>query len=164
VSSLRTRYGAPWSRELMVMSAVGLLTLVPATAYVFHQGGLIVGTLLATLTVVVISTTVRGYDIAADQLRIRRLFWSTRWPLTPATKATVRPGVMACSWRLWGNGGFFAFSGRFSNSELGRYHAFVTDFDRTVVLHTSNGPLVVSPDDPGQFASTIDALTQPART
>ena len=143
------------------MSAIGLTTLVLPAILVYRRGAIILGTLLAVLTVVLVSLTVRGYEITPQHLLIRRLFWSTRWPLPPSTKAAVRPGVMARSWRLWGNGGFFAFSGYFSNAELGRYHAFVTDFARTVVLDTQRGPLVVSPDDPAQFSLAVDSMTRP---
>jgi hypothetical protein len=67
---------------------------------------------------------------------------------------------MKGSWRTWGNGGMFAISGHFAGSGLGRYRAFVTDSSRTVVLETSRGIVVVSPDDPGRFVDGIATETR----
>lgn len=36
--------------------------------------------------------TVRGYELAPGELRIRRLWWDTCWPLDGPITATVRPG------------------------------------------------------------------------
>ena len=65
---------------------------------------------------------------------------------------------MNASLRTWGIGGVFSFSGHFVNT-LGRYRAFVTDPQRTVVLRLSRGILVVSPDRPEDF---VDAVTAEA--
>ena len=67
---------------------------------------------------------------------------------------------MANSWRTWGNGGFFSFSGHFVNTALNRYRAFVTDLSRTVVLDTPRGVLVVSPDAPQEFVAAVTDSTR----
>ena len=88
------------------------------------------------------------------------LWWDTRFPLDGPVTATIRPDVMARSWRIWGNGGLFAISGYFSNAALGRYRAFVTDFRRTVVLETPRGIVVVSPDRPEAFVAALEHSTR----
>jgi hypothetical protein len=133
-------------------------TVVPSIL-VLRRGGIVTGTLLIALTLSLAGQLIRGYEVHPGSLVIRRVFRSTRWPLALPTRAEVRPSVMANSWRLWGNGGFFAFSGIFSNAALGKYRAFVTDFARTVVLDTPRGRLVVSPDDPEAFIAAIKAVT-----
>lgn len=142
------------------MSLIGVLVLGVPTVNMFLRGAEVTGTLFGALVLGIVSFTVRGYEITPDTLLVRRLFWTTRWPLQRPTTARTQPRAMAGSWRLWGNGGFFAFSGHFSNSRLGRYRAFVTDMTRTVVLTTPRGLVVVSPDDPEEFVRAVDHVTQ----
>jgi hypothetical protein len=152
------KFGAPWSRELIIMSIIGSIALgVPVIAQLMY-GFWLVPILLLPLLGTTVALCVRGYELAPGELRIRRLFWDTRWPLDASSIAAHQPGVMARSWRLWGNGGFFAFSGYFSNAALGRYRAFVTDFKRTVVITTQKGIVVVSPDRPEEFAAAIEQV------
>lgn len=154
------RFRAPWGWELRVSSAIFMFVLGIPLAIQLWIGHWVISTLLSTLLAVSLLLCVRGYELAPGELRIQRLLWSTRWPLAGLRSATLRPNVMQRSWRLWGNGGVFAVSGHFSNSELGRYRAFVTDFKRTVVLDTAQGTVVVSPDRPEDF---IAAVTQSGR-
>ena len=148
-------FRAPWARELIVMSAIGTLVLgVPIVVQGSRGFWLIPSVMLVTLVIVLLNC-VRGYEISGDELRIRRLLWDTPWALDPGTKAIVRPNAMRGSWRVWGNGGLYAITGRFSGSGLGRYYAFVTDPARTVVITTERGIVVVSPDRPDEFAAAV---------
>jgi hypothetical protein len=152
---MSTRFGAPWGRELKVITACGVLVMgVPIVVQLWH-GLFVVSSLLLLLLLVIVSLCVRGYELAPGELRVRRLFWSTIWPLDSSTRARVRPFAMNGSWRTWGNGGLFAISGHFSGSGLGRYRAFVTDPARTVVLETRRGIVVVSPDRPDEFVAAV---------
>jgi hypothetical protein len=150
-------FRAPWGSELYIVSLLGLATLVMPVYVVLSKGAVITGTAFAALVLVIVSLCVRGYELAPGELRIRRLFWDTRWPLDAGARATVRPNAMQGSWRVWGNGGMFAISGHFSGSGLGRYRAFVTDPARTVILETRKGVVVVSPDRPADFAQAVSA-------
>ena len=154
------RFGAPWGREVTWITAiVAAMVGIPAVVQMW-RGYPVVSTLLLTILAVNASLCIRGYELTPGELRIRRLFWNTLWPLDAATRAIVQPQAMRGSWRTWGNGGVFAISGHFSGSGLGRYRAFVTDPERTVVLETRHGIVVVSPDDPTRFANAIAAETQ----
>ena len=154
----RTRFGAPWDRELFVVSAFGVIAMIVPAIMAVRRGGWIVPTLLVIVLAIPASLTIRGYEVRRGELLIRRLFWNTRWPLCERTVASIRPRVMANSWRTWGNGGLFAYSGHFVNTALSRYRAFVTDHARTVVLDTPKGVLVVSPDAPEAF---VEAISDP---
>ena len=155
-----TNFGAPWGRELILMSAIGCLILGVPIAVQASRGFWIIPVMFLVIIVALVLQMVRGYEVSNGELRIKRLWWKTAWPLDEAAIATVRPHAMRGSWRIWGNGGLFAISGRFSGSGLGRYHAFVTDPARTVVINTKQGIVVVSPDRPPDF---VDAVAAAAR-
>ena len=157
--SPRLHFRAPWGRELVVMSGIELFLIgVPAISQ-WYQGHVVIGSVLLAILLIPITLTVRGYEVAPRELRIRRLCWDTRWPLDGLAGARLRPNVMAGSWRIWGNGGMFGFTGRFSNAALGRYRAYVTDHKRTVVIETPQGILVVSPDRPEHFIAAVTAAS-----
>jgi Bacterial PH domain len=149
-------FSAPWGWPLKLSTALACVVVGVPAVYQLSQGratGVFLGlALLATLPFIV-----RGYTLTAPHLEIHRLGWTTRWPLDGLREASARPGAMARSWRLWGNGGLFAIHGWFSNGPLGRYRAFVTDPDRTVVLWLPTAVLVVSPGDPESFVRALMA-------
>lgn len=151
-----TRFGAPWSSSLRMMSALFTFVVgVPALVQLLN-GRMIIGGALLVVLILPLALSVRGYEIVGVELRIRRLCWNTRFPLDGLTTATVLPNAMASSSRTWGIGGAFSFSGHFVNA-LGRYRAFVTDPQRTVVLQLGSGVLVISPDRPEAFVAAATA-------
>jgi hypothetical protein len=152
-------FSAPWGRELRVLTAIGVALIGVPVAVQFSRGYWVTGVILTAILVLPPLYTIRGYEVLRGELRIRRLIFDTRWPLDRAA-ARVQPDAMARSWRLWGSGGFFSFSGHFSNAALGRYRAFVTDHKRTVVIETAQGKVVVSPDRPDDFVEAVSWATR----
>ena len=153
----RARYAAPWGWQVRVTTVLGGVALgLPALMGL--SGGRFVGYLLAALASGSLAFIIRGFSLSGRVLEVQRLAWSTRITLAGLREVIVRPDAMRGAWRIWGNGGLFAISGRFSSSQLGRFRAFVTDPARTVVLVTADGPIVVSPDDPEAFAREARAL------
>jgi hypothetical protein len=155
---MSTTFKAPWGRELVVMSIAGSLVFGVPIVIQGARGFWVVPAMMLSILTIILLQCVRGYEVSGGELRIRRLLWDTRWPLGPGAKAAVRPHAMTGSWRKWGNGGLFAITGGFSGSGLGRYHAFVTDPARTVVVSTDRGIVVVSPDRPADFAAAVERL------
>jgi hypothetical protein len=153
-------FEAPWGRELKLMTLFGLAVIGVPIVVQLTLGAWFVAVLMGAILAVILAYCVRGYELAPGVLRIRRLFWDTAWPLDETTRAEVRPQAMRGSWRRWGNGGLFAITGIFSGSGLGRYHAFVTDPARTVVITTGKGIVVVSPDRPQAFVEAIAAAAR----
>ena len=153
----RARYGAPWGWQVRVTTVLGGMALGLPTLMGL-SGGRFIGYFLAALSIGSLAFIIRGFSLSGRGLEIQRLAWSTRVALTGLREVSVRPDAMRGAWRIWGNGGLFAISGRFSSSQLGRFRAFVTDPARAVVLVTSDGPIVVSPDDPEAFAREARAL------
>ena len=81
---------------------------------------------------------VRGYVLTDASLIIVRPGWQNRLDLSRLTSATVDADALSRSLRLFGNGGFFSFTGWFRNKKLGVYRAFATDTKRAVVLRFSD--------------------------
>jgi hypothetical protein len=100
---------------------------------------------------------IRGYELHADRLEVRRLLWSTRIPLDRLERAWHDPRAMDRSMRLLGNSGLFSITGLFQGRAIGRYRAFVTNPRHAVVLRIRGRTLVVSPADPQAF---LDALAR----
>jgi hypothetical protein len=159
---MNMQFGAPWGRELKVLTIIGVLVMGVPIAIQMAKGFWVVSSLLPALLLVIASLCVRGYELAPGELRVKRLLWSTIWPLDPGVRARASPHAMQGSWRTWGNGGLFAISGHFSGSGLGRYRAFVTDPARTVVIETRKGIVVVSPDRPDEFVAAVTAAARSA--
>ena len=149
-------FAAPWGTSLWISTAIGCFVVGVPTAFQLLNGHLI-GWLLLIVLLVPLICTVRGYTITDRELEIARLGWTSRWPLAGLQSATVERGVMARSFRTFGNGGLFAITGRFRNQRLGAYRAYVTDSERTVVLSFPLLTLVVSPDDPEAFVRALGA-------
>ena len=99
--------------------------------------------------------TIRSYAITEDAILIRRLFWTTRLDRAGLKSAEVVTKAMSKSLRTCGNGGVFSFTGWYWNKTLGKYRAFVTDLNRTVVLRFGARTVVVSPDDPEGFVNEL---------
>lgn len=138
----------------VVLLCLGIAALVAAEA----RGPAALGAIVPVAVVVITGLfVVRGYSVAPGELRVQRLLWTTRVPLTGLTEVAFRPNVMRGSVRWFGNGGLYAFTGLFQNRELGRYRAFVTDYARTVVLRIGRRTVVVSPSAPEAFVDEIRA-------
>lgn len=152
-------FRAPWSVYLKITTVLGTAAIVFAI-YVLSRvpDAPSVDWVLPLLVAVFVGsalTAVRGYEIGDDTIVIKRLIWSTRLPRDGLTGA--RPvAIQWPHWRLFGNGGLFAFSGWFTSSSIGTYHGFFTDPSRTVVLDYGEKRYVISPDEPQRF---VDALS-----
>lgn len=155
-------FKAPWGNTLIAITALtGILLLVIVLLGVLtgprSQSIWIAFMIVMPLTILIMTglLTVRGYTLTADTLRIQRLFWDTKIVLTNLQTAEVDPQAMQNSLRTWGNGGLFSFSGRFRSKKLGPCEAFATDLKRTVVLTFPNRRIVLSPENPEAFVSSV---------
>lgn len=159
-----THFGAPWSKSLIVASTFATLVCL-GVSYALWTLPLTGGSAesfrfwlaLLPLAVILICAlfTVRGYSITNRELAIRRLLWTTRVSLHRLQDAYSDANATHRSIRTFGNGGFFSFSGHFRNKELGSYRAFMTDRQLAVVLRFPSSVIVISPDRPEDFVSTI---------
>jgi hypothetical protein len=110
------------------------------------------------IALVALLFVVTAYEVGPTDLRVQRLLWSTRIPLTGITHAWHDPQAMKRSLRVFGNGGLYSITGLYRNSTLGLYRAFVTDPKRSVILALPRRPVIVSPADPRAFLQQLTAL------
>ena len=152
-------YPAPWSRSLIYMSAFATLVClgVPMTVALHDDPWLAAAPLAIVFCGMLF--IIRGYTVTPDELLVHRLLWTTRLPLADLHSAQVEPRAMRWSVRTFGNGGLFSFSGWYYNRLLGRYRAFVTDPNRTVVLRLGGRNVVVSPSEPEVFVDDLLATS-----
>ena len=168
-----TTFGAPWGRSLVLATSVQVLVLLAVCAATLLAALLDAELpswqrLLALLLGVGLPLTVlgaaarfgvRGYTVSGDSILVHRLGWSSTVEVRGLESATSSPHVMRRSVRELGNGGLFAYTGRFRNATLGSYRAFVTGHARTVVLRLRNDAegsvIVMSPDDPDAFVALL---------
>lgn len=150
----RTRFSAPLGKSVRI-------TILFATILVIAVAFLPIWEIAALLYAVYAGCllySVQGYAIDGDTLCVNRLLWKTKIPLAGLNSVTVEKGAMKRSLRLFGNGGLFAYVGRFRSNTLGSYKAYVTDLNRTVILKVGEKTMVVSPDDPETFARAAKSL------
>lgn len=160
---------APWSSFLKGISIVVTL-LLPGVSWLIastvpmHAPPMLraVAALPLPILLAAVPFVVRGYEVRDGALYVRRLLWTTRVVLGELRDATTDPEAGAGSIRLFGNGGLFSFSGWFRNTKLGRYRAFVTDWQCAVVLRGSACTVVLSPADPAGFVRGLQAPVAPA--
>jgi hypothetical protein len=157
-------YKAPWGKTLTIVSILvtvlcASVAVLPRIIPTLDRAGPAIGWLL-WLPILMIPAcalfTVRGYTITPEAILIHRPFRDTRLPRADLQSATYLPHAMRGSIRTCGNSGFYSVTGWYWSKSLRSYSAFVTDLNRTVVLRFQNRTIVVSPDDPEQFARELD--------
>ena len=153
-------FRAPWGRALMWTSVLSVVLVLGIGCWIVTLPGPrpVAYLPLVLFAVLVLGTalfTIRGYTVTPEAILVHRLLWSTRLPRAGLVSAVSEPKVMNRSLRICGNGGMFSFTGWFWSKSLGRYRAYVTDLNRTVVLRWEKRTAVVSPDDPEGFVREL---------
>lgn len=157
-----TKFGAPWSRELRLMTTLALaigLGIPLIGLFSFPAKLLVLRWFLIAIPLLLLIASsffaVRGYTLAERELIIHRPGWETRFDLTSLVSATFDPPALSGTIRLAGNGGLFAFCGLFRNRKLGNFRLFGTDLHRAVILKFTDKVVVVTPDNPEKFTAEI---------
>lgn len=159
-------FAAPWGRSLKMTTtaAVIILLAVPFTGLLLERemlrslGWLFVGIPLGILVGCGIFM-VNGYVVEPGMVWVERLQWRTPVALAGLRRLEIIREDARPAWRLFGNGGLFAYVGWFANSRVGRYRAFATDFRRSVLLQYEDHRVVLTPDDPERFVEAVEAAS-----
>lgn len=123
-----------------------------------HYFGLVMSSIPPLLLLCCLLGMVRGYSISPNYLYIHRLLWKTAIPLTDLYGFEFAPEKLKCSTKLIGNGGLFAFTGWYQSKALGRYRLFATDFNNAITLFFHGRTLVITPQLPRVFISSLRTL------
>jgi hypothetical protein len=128
-------------RRVLIYSGLIVLLCLPATVFL----------------------KVRDYEVTASEVVVRYGFMTRSFPLAQIEEVTHQPNALRGARRDAGNGGMWSFLGWFSNRELGKIRAYVSDLDRTVVLKMPKYNLVVSPSAPAEFVQAVQKQKGAAR-
>jgi hypothetical protein len=150
----QTYYRAPWGIWTIIITVTIIAMFV---VLIIFSPGMV--TIIVSILLIVIGLvfSVRGYSINGNKLFVHRLGWVTEFQLTDLIKAAINPNAMRGSIRVFGIGGFFGYTGKFSNNHLGRFRAYVTDNSRCVILRFKGEILVISPENPEKFLEALEA-------
>ncbi len=157
MDDVRKTFKAPWDWLLILMTS-GITVLLLALDY--YTSGIIPTLITWSIILGALGFGIFGYHIQDGQLKILRLGWSKDIDLSKITEVEFKPNAMTGSVRTFGIGGLFGYVGYFRNSILKSYKAYVTHRDKTVVLTTEEGEIVISPDDPEAFVASIKSVLQ----
>ncbi|WP_395744334.1 PH domain-containing protein [Prosthecobacter sp.] len=165
-------FKAPWGRTLLIASAfTTLLMLGTAGMILINQKTLwftnlpvpgeapgLVTTMVLLIPLGALPFIVRGYVVTKDGILIKRLWWNTVLRFENIRSVEVEPLALCHSVRTCGNGGLYSFTGYYWSKQLGHFRAYVTDLNRTVIVHMKDRTAVLSPDDPEGFARSVTRL------
>ena len=164
---------APWPTALRVTSALATVALafagviayraVPNHSGLTHLFGAGVALVFPAIVVGAILFMVTGYEVAGGDLVVQRPLWATRIALAGLRKVWHDHAVCRGALRIFGNGGFYSFTGLYQNRLLGRFRLFGTDLKRAVVLALDRRVVVVTPADPAAFVAYLGQLYPGAR-
>src|SRR5947207_2416726 len=105
-------FAAPWGWTVRVLTGTALFICAAAPVIVLTVANwisaLITAVLVWGLVVLTLVFGVRGYVITRAELKIIRLGWQTKYPLTDLESWKAEPRAMHGALRLAGNGGLFA--------------------------------------------------------
>jgi Bacterial PH domain len=159
-------FSAPWSRSLRLVTTCSVVVLLSLALVGLSLGPrqsllwcmAMVGAPLVVL-VGALLFMVRGYVLTESRIEVQRLGWNTFLPLAGLVAVQGEPQGLRGSLRLFGNGGLFAISGWFWNRRIGRFRAYATDPERTVLLRYRDGrKVVVTPHDVQHFIVRVRKL------
>jgi hypothetical protein len=101
------------------------------------------------------ASRLRQYRLVGGELRIELRFRTMRFPLAGLVSATPDREAMSHAWKMWGDDGLGAVTGRFRSRRLGAFRACLTDAEHAVVLRWPDRCLVISPQQHSFFVEAV---------
>jgi Bacterial PH domain len=165
------RFSASWSAMTWLVTLAILFAAVIATGVVLTKAERIAPenesasmrlTVLALVVPVILMLAVvfapLGYTVDGSGIVVNRM--GPKICIRHSEVAEIRP-IRRCDVgfgiRLNAFAGFFGFYGRFTSTRLGRFHAYVTDFKRLVLITRTDGTkLLLSPFPTDVFIEAVE--------
>jgi hypothetical protein len=157
---------SPASASFTVSYDSAAKTISAAVAVMFLVLGLAtqsvaVGILFALILAAAFAWSPTGYSIGDGFLSVHRVIGNLRIPLASIRAVRIASGEdLQGSLRIFGSGGLFGYYGVFRSPKLGKTTWYVTRHSHAVLVVTSAGNFVLSPDDVDGFV----AWTRPGGT
>ena len=98
---------------------------------------------------------IRRYRLAGNELRVELPLRTLRFPLAGLTGVDPDREAMRRAWKVYGNDGLGAVTGRFRSKRLGAFRAYLTDVEHAVVLRWPDRCVVISPHQHSYFVETV---------
>lgn len=152
---MKTSFSAPKSMLLKLVTA--LAPLVATCAFLTEKS--IYGFALIFVLGICALFWVVEYRVTDGELRINYPGRYTVWNLTGLRKIEVMSDDMGFTFRLFGTG-LFSMVGLYYSSRIGWYRSYATDSKLSVVLYFPRNVVVVTPDDPEEFAQTVRGISK----
>jgi hypothetical protein len=156
------RFQATLGRKVIIITGlVAVILIVVSSTAIASQPDMnpVARSALVILPIAALGTgllfRVWGYDLHDDHIRVRRIALPVRLPIAPLKSVEKVPDLLNRSLRTFGNGGLFGFYGRFWKPGLGKFHAYVTNPENTVVLKSDEKMIALSPDQPQVFVRML---------
>lgn len=157
-------FSVSYDRRVQLMSAIYGVSLVflsgffafsfPDNAAVSYWGALLPFLLL----LLVFLRRVVRYELRQGELFICCPLYTKRIALAQVISISFDPEAMAGYQQGMAINGFFGFSGRFYNPRWRHFTAYVTHCEKTVVITTTKGIYIVSPDDVELFVLAVQSI------
>ena len=145
---------------LSIVSVVIVATVVPVLMLESRHPPpwpvfLMTGIAPAVVAAIWFTAHIRRYRVVEAELQVELPFRTARFPLEGLKDVTPDREALRGARKIIGNDGLRAISGRFRSKRLGRFHAYVTDGERAVVLRWPDRCVVISPDQHSLFIETV---------
>lgn len=124
---------------------------------------IVIGAIPAVFALVWSTGRIRCYRLVGSELRIELPLRTARFPLAGLVSITTNPEAMRGAWKMRGNDGLAAITGRFRSKRLGAFRAYLTDAEHAVVLRWPDRCVVVSPQQDSFFVETVRKRAGPSR-
>ncbi len=162
------RFSASLDTMAKVLSvATSLLLLLPLVMWRFFARGSPIfvawGILALVLGIVLVSYALapQAYSVVSGELRVHRSAGDKVFRLDQLTEVRrVEPREMRGTIRLWGNGGFFGYYGKFMNRAFGVHNWYATRRNNYVVANVGGKRIVLTPDEPDKLVQTLSTYVR----
>lgn len=151
----RVRLATLVSAVVAALATVVLVVLMARDPTVPRPMLALAGIAPAAIALGWLKSRIRRYKLVQSELMVEFRFRSVHISLAGLTSATVDREAMRRAWKLFGNDGLGAISGRFRSKRLGAFRAYLTDTERAVVLRWPDRCIVVSPEQPSCFVEAV---------
>jgi len=160
---------AKWSIELKTITAISLLSMLlpvliisKTVPHVMGNTFILIFTTIIPITIIAFTAShiIIKYEIDNTQILIQRLTSSKSITISDIKSINIiNQAILRGSYRIFGIGGLFTFSGKYKNKELGTYNMFATNLKSPVVITMKEKEnIIITPKNPVEFIQCVNEI------